>query len=406
MACASELPHVTREKAAPQAAHHRPQPPPGGRDAETEPAAGRGAGAPAGGRSFRLLAHGDCALSVAELRHQRLLIASYRTRRGTVSRLVSLRDGRLRVDADLYQGLPLSGASSIEGRLAVDGTWPDDAWLTRVRVNCGSDEAPLGQAACYGEYTIYRWQAGWTQSGCHPVPQSLRGSGYVLTPAASSSHCAPNPGTAPLDAVSLCGDPNAYRGLSGPTTVRLRSGHVFTGGRCSSLRMAGGSPFRVVVARWDPEEAVWEGGPLDLPRNLELHAGLILLALSPSDAYAAVPASAEAYLYHYDGSDWARVNTLASGPITSLAAAGDQSLWLTSEGAVWSRSATGDWQAAELPAAPSGDCFSAERVVLAGEDELWIQGSFAASSGARHSAVFTTADVGYAESCARWRPRR
>jgi len=119
-----------------------------------------------------------------------------------------------------------------------------------------------------------------------------------------------------------------------------------------------------------------------------------------------VPAATKAYLFHYDGSDWTRIDTPAAGPITSLAVAADQSLWLTAAGAVWSRSADGDWQAARLPTVPSGGSFSAGRVILTGEDELWVQGSFAASSGGYHSAVFTTASVENPETCARWRPRQ
>ncbi|MBI4956856.1 MAG: hypothetical protein HY908_32870 [Myxococcales bacterium] len=304
-------------------------------------------------------------------------------------------DGPVR-DATLFAGLPVTADGWVPGDLELGGLG-SSRWLTRVETGRGS----AGQGVLYERRRLYY---GW-----HDAAWALDAR---AVDAATQGMLAPE-----LPEASLCSEPGAAR-FASHATARLPSGDLLVAGRCEDAerRAEGG----VLVASFTAGERAWR--VLEAPASplLRTIVNLELVLRGRRDAYLyGYPPyetdDAPVYLVHYDGSRWSEVEVPFEGPLVSMTATDDGSLWAVARWRELWRRAEGAWRRVAVPP-PAFVTPAPEHLRLvevhAAAGALWLHAAYPveldADEGgrpaARGHALYTTRPVDRPLYCDRRRP--
>ncbi len=326
--------------------------------------------------TFELAATGHCAMDVTSIPGMTFLRIAAPERRqtdphrrstistGSREKLLRLDRTGVHAEAALSRGLP-EESGWIMGTVSVEGHWPG---APRLSLELTSPSHG-GQAALDSTVSRYLWgSAGWV-----PGP--------------------PGQFPPPLNQGNLCGDPKTYNGLVREYRVELPTGDRFVIGNCQWLgRMAPTRPPRAVIAaQKDGQSAprIWV-----LPETDALDPYMVarLELVSPTEGYVSV-SDAQAYLAKFSGTQIERIAVPFDGPVTSLAARGDGTLWIAAAGRLAFRATTGNWSELPLPHPEAGD--KADQVGRLEGNGLWLK----TTSSSGEQQLFMTGHVENVYQC-------
>ncbi len=171
------------------------------------------------------------------------------------------------------------------------------------------------------------------------------------------------------------------------------------------------------MASFTPGESRWQlfDAPPSPLFDVIINMGLVWTSRLKAYLFAYPPyelGEAPSYVLSFDGSRWARVEMPMAGPIVSMAAVGDDTLWAVSQWrGLWRRRSQG-WERITLPRPLYVNPAPTQMRILdtqAHGDTLWVHAAYpiwvdgAERSAARGHVLYTTGPVSTPAYCDRRR---